>query len=305
MNKKYYEILGVSQNATKEEIRAKYYELVKKYHPDVNSAENSKEIIQEINAAYDVLRNENKRKEYDALLNQTYTSNEQKRKEDPFNYEKEIKDELLKVEKYHYYYNEKDNLKKEVNDLMNRFRIMKSKMASGVDNVIKLKEMKEVSTKYIILLNKYKKLYTTMKKLNITEEIPLKYQVNIENLEYAYDEVTNYRDDHIIEFFDTFTDSTKRRTIGGLLIHDNVALSGICLLNATAATLSIINKHYVNPSIPSTIILISINAVSLKNRYEKYKANYNKGKNIINSDNDTKEEYKEYCLRRNIKNKSI
>lgn len=59
LNKDPYEVLGVSRNASQEQIKAAYRELVKKYHPD-NYRNNpleglAKEKMQEINEAYDML----------------------------------------------------------------------------------------------------------------------------------------------------------------------------------------------------------------------------------------------------------
>ena len=53
MNKNPYELLGVSSNASKEEIKAAYRKLAKKYHPDINPMPNAKEKMMELNVAYD------------------------------------------------------------------------------------------------------------------------------------------------------------------------------------------------------------------------------------------------------------
>lgn len=66
-----YEILEVSENASNEVIEKAYKVLVKKYHPDLQSPENKKEAetkIKEINEAYEILSNEQKKKEYDESL---------------------------------------------------------------------------------------------------------------------------------------------------------------------------------------------------------------------------------------------
>src|SRR5690606_28127328 len=61
----YYEILGVSRNATAEEIRRAYRRLARKYHPDVNREEGAEERFKEINEAYEVLGDEERRAAYD------------------------------------------------------------------------------------------------------------------------------------------------------------------------------------------------------------------------------------------------
>jgi hypothetical protein len=63
--KKYYEILGVGRTASPEEMRAPYRLLVKRYHPDRNPSPEAAEKIKEINEAYEVLSNSEKRKIYD------------------------------------------------------------------------------------------------------------------------------------------------------------------------------------------------------------------------------------------------
>lgn len=60
-----YEILDVPTNASQEAIRRSYYRLAKKYHPDKNSDEGSKEMFQRLGEAYQVLGDEERRKRYD------------------------------------------------------------------------------------------------------------------------------------------------------------------------------------------------------------------------------------------------
>ncbi len=65
-NKDYYNILGVSKNAQKEEIKAAYRKLVMKHHPDKNPGDtNAEEKMKEINEAYEILLNEISRHVYD------------------------------------------------------------------------------------------------------------------------------------------------------------------------------------------------------------------------------------------------
>jgi len=66
--KDYYEILGVPRTATGEEIRREYRKLARKYHPDVNPGDKSaEEKFKEINEAYEVLSDREKRAKYDEL----------------------------------------------------------------------------------------------------------------------------------------------------------------------------------------------------------------------------------------------
>lgn len=65
MNNDYYKLLGVSKNATAAEIKSAYRKLAVQYHPDKNKSKESEEKFKEINQAYEVLGNEQKRKQYD------------------------------------------------------------------------------------------------------------------------------------------------------------------------------------------------------------------------------------------------
>lgn len=64
----FYELLGISINATKDEIKSAYRLMAKKYHPDVNSDENANKIIRSLNEAKEILLDDNKRNEYDKSL---------------------------------------------------------------------------------------------------------------------------------------------------------------------------------------------------------------------------------------------
>ncbi|MCT7446005.1 MULTISPECIES: DnaJ C-terminal domain-containing protein [Aliarcobacter] len=65
MAKSLYETLEVSENATAEEIKKAYRKLARKYHPDVNKDPKAEDKFKEINAAYEVLSDPQKKQQYD------------------------------------------------------------------------------------------------------------------------------------------------------------------------------------------------------------------------------------------------
>jgi len=65
MKKDFYEVLGVSKNASKEEIKSAYRRAALKFHPDRNKEADAEEKFKEINEAYEVLSNEQKKSAYD------------------------------------------------------------------------------------------------------------------------------------------------------------------------------------------------------------------------------------------------
>ena len=64
MNKDLYKILGVPRSASQAEIKKKYRELARKYHPDINKAPEAEQRFKEVSAAHAVLGDKEKREKY-------------------------------------------------------------------------------------------------------------------------------------------------------------------------------------------------------------------------------------------------
>lgn len=118
MNKNYYDILQINQNASPEIIDKAYKTLAKKYHPDLQEENNKKEaeeILKEINEAYGILSDPNKKALYDQNL----------------------KNETISQEDYHEIYEENQNLKNAINNMQNsRYTNSRSNSVNDINNNI-------------------------------------------------------------------------------------------------------------------------------------------------------------------------
>lgn len=75
--KDYYETLGVEASAGEAELKTAYRRLARKYHPDVSKEKGAEEKFKSINEAYEVLRDKEKRQQYDQLRARGYRSGQE------------------------------------------------------------------------------------------------------------------------------------------------------------------------------------------------------------------------------------
>lgn len=68
-----YDVLDIPYSATQAEIKAAYYELSLKYHPDVNKTQEAEKVFRELTEAYSVLGDLNSRRDYDKEIGAYFT----------------------------------------------------------------------------------------------------------------------------------------------------------------------------------------------------------------------------------------
>lgn len=102
MFKDYYQILGISHSASKQEVKKAYKEMSLKWHPDRNPDRDVKEVMQDINEAYSVLYDDISRSRYD-IEYKAFTQQKEncqfkqyETKAESWNYEYDVKDDNLR-----------------------------------------------------------------------------------------------------------------------------------------------------------------------------------------------------------------
>lgn len=118
----YYEILGISFNATQEEVKKAYRRMAKKYHPDMNPDIDTTEKMKEINTAYDTLSDIEKRKAYDKTLK-------------PKSYEPKINNEKA----YNSYTKTKEESESDLDDWLKDYLYHRRKLNELYEKYAKLK----------------------------------------------------------------------------------------------------------------------------------------------------------------------
>lgn len=137
MKKNYYEILEIDKKASPEMIKKAYSTLAKKYHPDLqpdNLKSKCEEKIKLINEAYEILSDEEKRKNYDLILENSESKNQ------------EIIDNLI---------NENNILKNKLNDLNSLYQNTYKNNSNNNSNTINNNNIADNNIKYN---NSYKNL---------------------------------------------------------------------------------------------------------------------------------------------------
>lgn len=152
MNKNYYDILQINQNASPEIIEKAYKTLAKKYHPDLQEGRNKKEaeeILKEINEAYEILSNPEKKNLYDQNL----------------------KNESISQEDYDKIYYQNEELKEELNNLKNNI--------SNPTNLNSFNTSTNKNSKTILNQENFDAIKKEEKKLEFRKQ-QLQYQKQIE-----------------------------------------------------------------------------------------------------------------------------
>lgn len=252
--KNYYEILGVSTNASQEEIKNAYRALAKIYHPDFSLYDNSTEIMQAINLAYETLSNLQERKTYDAKINMSCNSTAYS----SYNKSKEESEEdfsnWLKC-----YLNKRRNLNKLYKNYQNvQKRLMICKLSNLPINPVDLQLSKDLEEKIISLIKDIthanESNYLNAIKFLVTE---IKCYLEKNDTIYCYyDMVYKHENDCMISFLiakltiniqSCMTDSPESKNVILYILEEylkTIDISSACNIAALPIPSSVNNLNY-------------------------------------------------------------
>lgn len=142
--KDHYKNLGVDRNATQEEIRKAYISLLKKYHPDNNPLEDTTSTMQDITKSYEILSNEQTRRDYDISLESQYNTTifpkyEKEDKEEEARrkkYEEEKKDIAKNLQRMH------ESLYEDKNERMKKYQKIQQERANRIQKEVQMQQEK-------------------------------------------------------------------------------------------------------------------------------------------------------------------
>jgi len=202
----FYDILNIPTNATKKQIKNAYKKLVIKYHPDKNKDNTTIDQFRDIQNAYEVLYNDNRRKEYDNLTNQQKSELYDFIKSCFINISpqcKKIHDLLIK------FYGDEKKLKNDINNFnfMNIYNRFIGNIINSIDDIPLYNKNTSITFLKKINRNIYGVIYTTLKdrytnkfkKINVKREtnsnyyciIPLtENEIIIKNEGETYSDIT-------------------------------------------------------------------------------------------------------------------
>lgn len=98
----YYKVFGLSKAATKEEVKKRYRELAKKYHPDVNKSPDATAKMQEIQEAYYILYDDEARSRYNIQYERIYGAERQEFTENTKSKTRQTQDEKSEQRSYQF-----------------------------------------------------------------------------------------------------------------------------------------------------------------------------------------------------------
>ncbi|MEG2011519.1 MAG: DnaJ domain-containing protein [Bacilli bacterium] len=212
----YYQILGVNYNATQDEIKNAFRNLIKQYHPDVNFSFNAEEMAKKIIGAYDVLSNSAERIKYDSKMknNQssyTASSTTSQKTSQQTQYEQQKKQQEAQ-ERYEKWKTESENREREASKSTYHYQQTREESESDFEDWIK----------------EYLRRKREQEKYNLQKIIKVKND-NILNINYnnnlIYKPTKRYDDYPVVDTSDIKVDSQLLHQLEQLLSKKGITIS--------------------------------------------------------------------------------